>query len=128
MTYSRRKATTIGRTGLASVFGMGTGVSPYVWSPGRSLSPMLSCESKNGGQIRNPNTYLLVLSEVEGSKLETNPIFMHRASLEYADADMSTIRRSSPVTRDSKKPMTSERRVTRDERRLSCQSMIDMAK
>jgi hypothetical protein len=31
--------TTIGRTGLASEFGMGSGVSPSVWSPGSSLSP-----------------------------------------------------------------------------------------
>ena len=32
------RRTTIGRAGLASVFGMGTGVSPPVWSPGNSLS------------------------------------------------------------------------------------------
>ena len=29
--------TTIGRTGLASEFGMGSGVSPHVWSPGNSF-------------------------------------------------------------------------------------------
>jgi hypothetical protein len=36
ITYSRL-STTIGRTGLASEFGMGSGVSPPVWSPGSSL-------------------------------------------------------------------------------------------
>jgi hypothetical protein len=36
-TYSRAKGTTIGPEGLTAVFGMGTGVSPPVWSPGACL-------------------------------------------------------------------------------------------
>ena len=35
MTDVRAKGTIIGPAGLTAVFGMGTGVAPRVWSPGR---------------------------------------------------------------------------------------------
>ncbi len=44
ITYSRL-ATTIGRTGLTTVFGMGTGVAPHVMSPRRvSYRPRTLCQ------------------------------------------------------------------------------------
>ena len=51
MTDFRTKGTIMGPTGLTAVFGMGTGVAPPVWSPGKRPAAMFRTAGRVFGGV-----------------------------------------------------------------------------
>jgi hypothetical protein len=63
ITDFRAKGTIMGRAGLTAVFGMGTGVTPPVWSPEKSpagIEAGLGTLLSEGGRTRSDKPFLLM--------------------------------------------------------------------